>query len=98
MANDRPQKRRLARDEKWLAYMTDNANEQGFWHSNKRSRAGLPDSKYMTDSSRNQNFKRLVDEGRLLRVKHAHYFVVDSLEDFLGDKLAESGFDYQEVV
>ena len=59
----------------WPKHIECRANKDGIWHSNKRSRAGLPD-KIMSDDNRHRFLGRMVAEGKLERVGKGKYRVI----------------------
>ena len=63
------------RMELWQRHIERRADKDGVWHSNKRSRAGLPD-KMMTDDNRHRFLRRMVAEGKLERVGKGSYRVI----------------------
>ena len=63
----------------WLNHMRRRANADGIWVSSKRSRAGLPNSKHMSDVRRHHLLGRMVEEGTVERVGKGKYKVTAEL-------------------
>ena len=61
------------RAQAWLAHIRKHANKDGIWHSNERSRAGLPDAEFLSDDTRQRFLLRMVREGQLIKHGRARF-------------------------
>ena len=60
----------------WLDYMRAHANDDGYWHSSRRARSGLPMTEGLTDEARVKAIRRMVLGGRLLHVRRGFYYPI----------------------